>query len=100
MQTCEGSNLVFKVLPTAKEITRELAKEGVAEADVMGKVSERLKSLEAGLSPEMEFMAAVRLRPTVQRGFRNPAETSDQVRKKRFDRPPSLVFSEFSTVQK
>jgi Holliday junction resolvase len=53
------TDLAFKVLPTAKEIARELAKEAACEADVVRMVSERLKILESGLSPELEFIAAV-----------------------------------------
>jgi Holliday junction resolvase len=53
------TDLAFKVLPAAKEIARELATQGVAEADVLSLVSQRIKTLESGLSPEMEFIAVV-----------------------------------------
>ena len=53
------TDLAFKVLPAAKEIARELATQGVAEADVVKMVSDRIKTLESGLSPEMEFIAVV-----------------------------------------
>lgn len=52
------TDLAFRVLPVARELARELAR-GHAEAEVVSAVSRRIKQLEAGLSPELEFIAAV-----------------------------------------
>jgi len=53
------TDLAFRVLPVARELARELAREGRIEAEVVSAVSRRIKQLEAGLSPELEFIAAV-----------------------------------------
>jgi Holliday junction resolvase len=53
------TDLAFRVLPVVRELARELAHEGHVEAEVVSAVSKRIKELEAGLSPELEFIAAV-----------------------------------------
>jgi len=53
------TDLAFRVLPTARELARELARESHVEAEVTTAISKRIRELEAGLSPELEFIAAV-----------------------------------------
>jgi Holliday junction resolvase len=47
------------VLPIARELARELGRGSPVEAEVVTAVSKRIKELEAGLAPELEFVAAV-----------------------------------------
>ncbi len=52
------TGLAFRVLPVVQDVARELGK-GASDAEVVGAVSERVKTLEAGLAPEKEFISAV-----------------------------------------
>lgn len=53
------TGLAFRVLPVARELARELGRGSPVEAEVVTAVSKRVKELEAGLAPELEFVAAV-----------------------------------------
>ena len=52
------TELAFRVLPVAREVARILAQNG-AEGDIISLVSERISTIQDGLSPELEFIAAV-----------------------------------------
>jgi hypothetical protein len=51
--------LAFRLLPAAQELTRRLGLGGQPEAELVSAVSQRLKEITNGFSPELEFMAAV-----------------------------------------
>ena len=53
------TELAFRVLPVARELARELGYGTPVEAEVVTAVSKRIKGLETGLAPELEFVAAV-----------------------------------------
>ncbi len=59
------TDLAFRLLPAAREVARELANHARpvdaahVDAEVVAAVSKRIQQLEAGLSPELEFIAAV-----------------------------------------
>lgn len=53
------TDLAFRILPIAREFARELGKDGQLETDVISTVAARISAIEDGLSPELEFIAAV-----------------------------------------
>jgi hypothetical protein len=52
------TSLAFRALPVIREVVRELVKEGHGEDDVVHAVANRVQQIQAGLSPELEFIAA------------------------------------------
>ncbi len=53
------TRLAFIVRPIARELAHELKDDGQVEADVIRTVAARITTIEAGLSPELEFIAAI-----------------------------------------
>jgi Holliday junction resolvase len=50
--------VAFRLLPAAQELARKLSTGGQSEAEVAAAVSQRLKEITGGFSPELEFIAA------------------------------------------
>jgi Holliday junction resolvase len=73
------TELAFRLLPAARELAREVAGETSADDAVLGAVSSRMKQIQDGLSPELEFISAVNWlgrAPAINRIDQTPLPTS------------------------